>query len=61
LFFKISNIVLSLTDGTFLKFKDRQKAAETIYTIIKEHLKNVEKNEILVLGTPRGGIEYKQN
>lgn len=56
MFSKISGFLSSLTDGTFVRFKDRQKAAETLYTIIKDQLKDIQKEEILVLGIPRGGI-----
>lgn len=56
MFSKITGFVSSLTDGTFVRFKNREKAAVTLYSIIKEHLKNTNKKKVLVLGIPRGGI-----
>ena len=50
-----------MTDGTFVRFKDREKVAGNIYSIIKDHIKGIDKKEILVLGIPRGGIVMASN
>jgi putative phosphoribosyl transferase len=56
LFSKVSDILSSIRDGSMLKFKNREKAAFTLASVIKDSIKGIPKEEILVLGVPRGGV-----
>ena len=53
---KISKFLSSIKDTTFLRFKDREKAASTLAGLLKDTVKGIEKNEIYVIGIPRGGV-----
>jgi putative phosphoribosyl transferase len=56
LFSKVSDILSSIRDGSILKFKNREKAAYTLASVIKDSIRDIPKEEILVLGIPRGGV-----
>jgi putative phosphoribosyl transferase len=56
LFSRVSDILSSIKDGSILKFKNREKAAFTLASVIKDSIKDIPKEEILVLGIPRGGV-----
>jgi predicted phosphoribosyltransferase len=53
---KLANIVSSLKDGTFIKFKNREAAADTLAKLLREEIKKYNSSEILFLGIPRGGV-----
>ena len=55
IFSKLANIIYSIKDATFIKFKDRTAAADTLAKILKEEIK-YNSSEILILGIPRGGV-----
>ncbi|HEY7110220.1 MAG TPA: phosphoribosyltransferase family protein [Nitrososphaeraceae archaeon] len=46
----------SIRDGSILRFKNREKAAYTLASVIKDSIRDIPKEEILVLGIPRGGV-----
>ena len=52
----MSDILSSIKDGSILKFKDREKAALTLSSVLKDTVKNIDRDEIVVLGIPRGGV-----
>jgi predicted phosphoribosyltransferase len=56
LFSKVSDILSSIRDGSILRFKNREKAAYTLASVIKDSIRDIPKEEILVLGIPRGGV-----
>lgn len=56
LFSKVSDILSSIKDGSILKFKDRGKAAFTLASILTDTVKDISREEIVVLGIPRGGV-----
>ncbi len=56
MFSKMSDILSSIKDGSILKFKDREKAALTLGSVLKDTLKTISRDNIAVLGIPRGGV-----
>ncbi len=58
MFSLLSSFLSLLKDGTFVRFKDRETAAVTLALVLKSQVNKKEncKDEILVLGIPRGGI-----
>ena len=56
IFSKLANIIYSIKDGTFIKFKDRIAAADTLAKVLREEIKKHNSSEILILGIPRGGV-----
>jgi putative phosphoribosyl transferase len=52
----MSDILSSIKDGSILKFKDREKAALTLGSVLKDTLKTISRDDIAVLGIPRGGV-----
>lgn len=52
----ISKIIPKVFDGSFVKFKDRDSAAELLSAVSKRKLKNLTMTEVLILGIPKGGI-----
>jgi putative phosphoribosyl transferase len=53
---KISRFLSSIKDAPFLRFKDRETAASTLAALLKDAIKGIEPNDILVIGIPRGGV-----
>ena len=60
MFSKVSDILSSIKDGSILKFKDREKAAHTLASVLKDSLKGASREEVTVIGIPRGGVIMAQ-
>ncbi len=56
----MSDILSSIKDGSILKFKDREKAAHTLASVLRDSMKGASKEEITVIGIPRGGVIMAQ-
>ncbi|MGI9010209.1 MAG: phosphoribosyltransferase [Nitrososphaeraceae archaeon] len=48
--------ISKIFDGSIIKFRDRENAAEMLYSMLKNKLTKISSNEIVILGIPRGGI-----
>jgi putative phosphoribosyl transferase len=53
---KISRFLSSIKDVPLLRFKDREKAASTLAGLLKDAVKGIDRNNIIVIGIPRGGV-----
>lgn len=53
---KILDPISKIFDGSIIKFRDRENAAEMLYSMLKNKLTKISSNEIVILGIPRGGI-----
>jgi predicted phosphoribosyltransferase len=52
----ILNFISKILDGSIIRFKDRENAAEMLCSILKDNLTKIQSNESLILGITRGGI-----
>lgn len=54
----LQSIISQWKDGKLIRFKDRDGAAMTLVSVLRDHIKKFDKSDtkILVLGIPRGGI-----
>lgn len=53
---KVPDILSTIKDGSIIKFKDRESAAQMLASVLKDHLKGIPSSEVTVLGIPRGGV-----
>ncbi|HET7644626.1 MAG TPA: phosphoribosyltransferase family protein [Nitrososphaeraceae archaeon] len=53
---RLSEFILSIKDGSFIKVKDRYNAAIILSSFLKDQIKNNSSDNVLILGIPRGGV-----
>ncbi len=56
MFNRLSEFVFSLKDGSFIKIKDRYNAAVVLSSFLKDQIKNISSDNIIILGIPKGGV-----
>ena len=56
MFNRLSEFVFSLKDGSFIKIKDRYNAAVVLSSFLKDQIKNISSDNVIILGIPRGGV-----
>jgi predicted phosphoribosyltransferase len=55
-FNRLTEIISSLKDGSYLKIKDRYNAALVLSSFLKDQIKDIHPENIIILGIPRGGV-----
>jgi putative phosphoribosyl transferase len=53
---KLKKLISVTFDGSIIQLKDRENAAEVLYSILKSKLNNAYFDDYLILGVPRGGV-----
>jgi putative phosphoribosyl transferase len=53
---RLSEIISSLKDSSFIYIKDRYNAAVILSSFLKDQIKDIHPDNILILGIPRGGV-----
>jgi predicted phosphoribosyltransferase len=56
IFSKVFNFLSLIKDGSFVRFNDRETAADSLTKLLKNHVRDFSSKDILVLGIPRGGV-----
>ena len=56
MFNRLSEFVFSLKDGSFIKIKDWYNAAVVLSSFLKDQIKNISSDNIIILGIPKGGV-----
>lgn len=56
MFGRLSEFVFSLKDGSFIRAKDRFNAALLLASFLKDRVKDIQPENLIILGIPRGGI-----
>ena len=56
MFNRLSEFVFSLKDGSFIKIKDRYNTSVVLSSFLKDQIKNISSDNIIILGIPKGGV-----